>query len=74
MNQKVASSSFQQVIETVEALPAGDQALLIEIIRQRLIQRRRPELAADIAEARKAYQRGDVRRGTVVDLMEELVE
>jgi len=46
--------------------------LLIEIIRQRLIQQRRAELAADIAEARNAYQRGEVRRGTVTDLVEEL--
>lgn len=72
MSEKMASSRFQEVIETVEALPPGDQALLIEIVRQRLIQQRRTELAADIAEARNAYQRGDVWRGTVADLMEEL--
>jgi len=73
MSEKIASSRFQEVIETVEALPFGDQALLIEIVRQRLIQQRRTELAADIAQARNAYQRGEVRRGTVADLMEELV-
>jgi hypothetical protein len=73
MSEKIASSRFQEVIETVEALPFGDQALLVEIIRQRLIQQRRAELAADIAEARNAYQHGEVRRGTVADLMEELV-
>jgi hypothetical protein len=47
---------------------------LIEIIRQRLVQHRRIELAADVAEARRAYQQGKVRRGTVADLMEELAE
>lgn len=47
--------------------------MLIEIVRQRLIQQRRAELAADIAEARNAYQRSEVRRGTVADLMEESV-
>jgi hypothetical protein len=62
------SSRFQEVIETVEALSPEDQALLIEIIRQRLVQRRRAELAEEIAEARTAYQRGQVRRGTVADL------
>jgi len=64
MGKKKVSSRFQQVIETVEALPPDDQWLLI--------QHRRRELAADIAEARKAYQQGTVRRGTVTDLMEEL--
>lgn len=74
MSKKEISSRFQEVIETVERLPPDDQALLIKIIRQRLIQRRRAELAADIAEAQRAYQQGKVRRGTVADLMEELVE
>ena len=74
MGKKEVSSRFQQVIETVEALPPDDQLLLIEIIRQRLIQHRRAELAADIAEARQAYQRGEVHRGTVADLMGELAE
>ena len=73
MSEKMASYRFQEVIETVEALPSDDQELLIEIIRQRLIQQRRAELAADIAEARSAYERGEVRRGTVADLMEELI-
>ena len=68
------SSRFQDVIETVEALPLEDQALLVEIIRQRLIQHRRRELAAEIAEAREAYQHGEVHRGTAADLMEELKE
>jgi hypothetical protein len=74
MGKDKISSRFQQVIETVEALPPDDQLLLIEIIRQRLIQHRRAELAAEIAEARDAYQQGDVRRGTVADLMKELAE
>ena len=74
MDKKKTSSRFQEVIETVESLPPDDQALLIEIIRQRLIQHRRAELAAEIAEARRAYQQGKVSRGTVADLMKELAE
>jgi hypothetical protein len=74
MSKKKATSLFQEVIETVEALPPDDQAFLIEIIRQRLIQYRRRELAADIIEARQTYQQGNVRHGTVADLLEELAE
>jgi hypothetical protein len=74
MSEKVASSRFQEAIETVEALPPDDQTLLIEIVRRRLIELRRAELAADVKEARSAYERGDVRRGTVTELMEELAE
>jgi len=74
MGEKRVSSRFQEVIETVEALPPDDQQLLIEIIRQRLIQHRRANLAEEIAEARRAYREGKVRRGTVTELMEELTE
>lgn len=74
MPSEQASSRLQQVIETVEALPPDDQWLLIEVIQQRLIQRRRAGLAEEIAEAREAYEQGRVRRGTVADLMEELSE
>jgi hypothetical protein len=56
------------LIETIESLSLDDQELLIEIVRKRLIQQRRAELAADIAEARNAYQKGEVRRDTVGDL------
>lgn len=72
MSQQKISSQFQEAIETVEGLPSEDQNLLIELIRQRLMQERRAELAVEIAEARQAYQRGEVRRGTVADLMGEL--
>jgi hypothetical protein len=65
-------SDFQRVIENVETLPLDDQMLLIEIIRQRLIQHRRSELISEVAEAREAYQTGNVQRGTVDDLLQEL--
>ena len=43
VDTRTKSSDFQRVIENVETLPLDDQMLLIEIIRQRLIQRRRVE-------------------------------
>jgi hypothetical protein len=70
MSQILSSSRFQEVIDKVEALPPDDQMLLIELIRQRLIQHRRDDLASDIAESRAAYECGEVRRGTVADLLD----
>jgi len=35
MSNVMASSRFQELIETIEALPLDDQESLIEIIRQR---------------------------------------
>ncbi len=68
------SSVFQKTIEDVESLPVDDQLLLVEIIKQRLIQHRRAELTTVITEAREAYRIGNVRRGTPEDLLKELEE
>ena len=74
MNPQGLSSRFQTVIETVETLPPDDQLLLIEIIRQRLIQYRHAELITEVAEAHQSYSHGDVQRGTMDDLLKELAE
>jgi hypothetical protein len=72
MSQQIPS--FQQAIETVEQLSSEEQAMLIEIVRQHLIEERRTELSAEIAESRAAHERGDVSRGTANDLIRELAE
>lgn len=72
MDSTTRSSLFQNTIEQVERLPVDDQMLLIEIIRQRLIQHRRRELVAQVAEAREAYRTGDVRSGSVDDLWRDI--
>ena len=46
--------------------------MLIEIIRQRLLEIRRKLLVAEVAEAHQAYQSGDIRRGSTLDVMKEL--
>jgi len=69
---KETTSQFQKVLEKIESLPVDDQTLLIQIIRQRVIQHRRMELAGEIAGARAAYERGDTHQGSVSDLMREL--
>jgi len=72
MNRLSVAPDFQTLIETVESLPLDEQDMLIEIIRSRVIQQRRANLAAEIAKARDDFRRGDVRRGTAADVMAEL--
>ncbi|MEH2142774.1 hypothetical protein [Nostoc sp.] len=66
------TSTFQKAIEAVEALDPEAQAILVDIIQKRLKQQRRDDLLKAVAEAREAYARGEVRSGTVADLMAEL--
>ena len=68
------SVTFQEALDIIESLPEYQQEDLIEIIRYRLIEHRRESLAKNIREAREKYARGEVKRGTVDDLMRELSE
>ncbi len=65
-------SHFEAVLETVESLPEEDQEILVELVRQRLIDRRRAQIVANIAETREEYRANRVQRGTVGDLMAEI--
>ncbi|MCY7384826.1 MAG: hypothetical protein LH628_20040 [Microcoleus sp. CAN_BIN18] len=67
-------SLFQQAIETVESLSPEEQTILIDIIQNRLKQQHRDELLQAVAESEQDYAQGNVRRGTVADLMAELKE
>ena len=68
------SKTFQEALDIIESLPKYQQEDIIEIIRQRLIEQRRELLAKNIGEAREEYARGEVKKGTVDDLMRELSE
>ena len=63
---------FQDALETVEALPLYQQEDLIDIMRRRLAERKRMELAEQVRLARAEYARGEIRSGTVADLMREV--
>jgi hypothetical protein len=71
---KPATAIFQQVLEMVEGLPEEQQEDLVEIVRNRQRERRREALAAAVEQARQELARGEVRRGTVDDLMAEIAE
>lgn len=66
--------TFHEVLDIVESLPEYQQEDLIDIIRRRLIEQRRNRLADSIREAREGYARGEVKRGSVDELMKELSE
>ncbi len=72
MSGAVQSLSFQDLIEAVESLPLDDQSMLVDIINKRIIEKRRSELVAEVKEAREAFLRGEVKRGTVEDLVKDL--
>jgi len=66
------STTFNDALEVVESLPEDQRESLLEIIKNRLIDERRDKLALNIKKAKREYQKGEIRRGSVDDLMREL--
>lgn len=66
------TSYFQDVIETVEKLSPDDQMELVEIIRHRLLERRRDEIAQNAQQTLKAVRERRSSFGSVEDLRYDL--
>ena len=67
-------TTFQDIIEIVESLPEQQQEDLIEIIRNRLLENKRESLAKKIRRAKKEYNRGEIKKGSVDHLLKDLKE
>lgn len=65
---------FQEALDVVSSLPEYQQENLINIVRNRLIEYRRDSISKNIKKAREAYNRGDVKKGNVNDLMKEITQ
>jgi len=70
----MASVTFREALELIESLPEEERRDLIDIVKRRLIEERRNEIAKSIQAARGEFTRGEVKRGTVDDLFRELPE
>ncbi len=66
--------NFQEAIEIIESLSDDEQEHLIKIINHRLKQKEKEELLQAVRESREAFMKGEVKSGTVKDLMADLEE
>ena len=66
--------TFQEALDIIESLPEYQQKDLIDIIQHRLIEHGRDLIAENIKEAKEAYAKGEVKKGSVDELMKELSE
>jgi hypothetical protein len=66
------NTRFDQILEMIDNLSLDEQEDLINIARNRQIEQKRAEIAANITNARLEYQQNEVVRGTVDDVIAEL--
>jgi len=64
---------FQKAIDAVESLSFDDREELLDIIRMRLAERRRDEIAANAREAVQAVREKRAKFGSVEDLKKDLL-
>ncbi len=66
-------TSFQKAIDAVESLPSEDREELLEILRMRVADQKRDEIAANAIEAMQAVNEKQAKFGTVEDLKKDLL-
>jgi len=64
---------FQQIIDSIEGLSIEDQDYLFELIRKRRIENRRREILANSEEVMKSFKNGTAKKGSVDDLIADLL-
>jgi len=64
---------FQKALEAVESLPIDAREEIIEILKRRLAEDRREEIAANAREALKAVREKRAKYGTIEDLKKDLL-
>ena len=65
--------SFNEILEAADQLSVDEQATLIEVLRHRIIERRREDLAREIQEARRELEAGQCHPTTPADLLKDLL-
>jgi hypothetical protein len=66
------TSTVDSILDEIETLSIDEQTALLVIMHRRLSDRRRTEIAANIAQGKQDYQSGKVFRGTVNEAMADL--
>ena len=68
------TTQFDQILEIIDHLSLEEQEDLIQIVQRRKTERRREEIARNLAQAQEDYQRENTFRGTVDAVIAELNE
>jgi len=63
---------FGEVLDAADALSLPQQEDLVRILQNRMVDQKREALAQSVQEARSEYARGEVKKGSIAELMKDL--
>jgi len=64
---------FGEVLEAADQLSLEEQTDLVEVLRRRITERRREEIAANIREARRAFAAGECQPATPEEILKSIL-
>jgi len=65
--------TLQEIINSIENLPTEDREYLFEFLQKQRINQKRTEILTNAEELKQAFKNGTARRGTVDDLIADLL-
>ncbi|HSR17292.1 MAG TPA: hypothetical protein VLM39_04280 [Ignavibacteriaceae bacterium] len=66
------STNINDFLESISKLPLDDQLMISEIIRKRVIEEKRKELAESVKEGKEEYLSNNTKKGSVEDFLKDL--
>ena len=65
-------NAINEILDKVNEIPLEDQGLLLELIRNRYLEKRRDEILANAQQSEEEYKKGLTSNGSVSDLLREM--
>ena len=69
---EVTQPNLDQILDSIASLSLDEQEMLLTIIKQRHIERKREQILRDSRETMRGYKKGLAKTGTVEDLIKDL--
>ncbi len=66
--------SFDQLLDGAEELSLEEQETFLELLKRRVLDRRRSELFANVATSRREFDNGHFSTGTTDEIMRQVLE
>ena len=65
--------TLQEIIKSIENLPTEDREYLFDFLQKQRINQKRTEILTNAEELKQAFKNGTAKRGTVDDLIADLL-
>ncbi|MDQ1264961.1 MAG: hypothetical protein QG635_111 [Bacteroidota bacterium] len=65
---------FDNILDSIEAMDIQEQQMIVDIIQNRIAEKRRDCIIKEVRQGRLNYKNGNVKRGSKEELLKEIYE